>query len=138
MNLLKKIFGWIFKALAGLVILVAIFATTLMFFSRQERAIAKDFLRLVGEQQFAKAHALFSEDVRKEYPLSRMTAEFSNYQAYSGSWFNNVKISNGLTIIGGELTTLSGCKSLTQFSFRDEEIVGFHLPAPCLAEDIST
>lgn len=138
MAFLKKILGWFFKGLAVLAVLVAILFASLFYLSRQERALAKDFIQLLGQRQFTQAHAMFAKEAQQAYPLGQLKAEFANAQPYTGSWFSNIQIANGLTTITGEMTTDNDCKSTVEFVFRDELISGFRVANLCETGEQST
>jgi len=138
MTFLRKILGWLFKGLAVLAVLFVIFFTSLVVLTRHERALAKDFIGLLGQHQFAQAHAMFAEEAQQAYPLHQLKAEFGAAQAYTGSWFSNIQIANGLKTIAGEMTTAEDCKSTVEFVFRDQLIVGFRVAGLCETGEHST
>jgi len=137
MRVIKKILGWLLKAIAALAILIAIIAAVLIFLSRQERAIAKDFVSLAGQEKYTEAHALLSESFKAEYPLALLQSQFEKSQVYDKVSFNSVNMSNGQTVLAGNATTKDGCTSPVMFVFEDEAITAFRLDKPCLTGEQS-
>jgi len=137
MKLVKRVFGWLLKAFAALIVLIAIFATLLIFLSRQERALAKEFVSLVGQDRYADAHDLFSEELKQIYPVDLMKSQFEKNQDYTDVSFNGINWANGQLILVGSATTESDCKSPITFVFVDELITKFQVDNPCLNKEQS-
>ena len=138
MRLIKRIFGWLFKAFAALAILIAIVFAVLTFVSRQERAIAKEFISLIGQDQYADAHAMFSDELQQEYPVELMKSQLSRSQGYTDVSFKSINWKNGQLRLSGQASTEDECTSPVEFVFVDEMITGFHIESLCLSNQQST
>ncbi|MCF6233123.1 MAG: hypothetical protein L3J36_08510 [Rhodobacteraceae bacterium] len=138
MRFIKQIFGWLFKALAALAILIAVLFAVLAFVSRQERAIAKEFVSLVGQDLYADAHAMFSEELQQEYPVELMKSQLSRSQVYTKISFNNINWKNGKLRLSGLASTEDDCTSPVVFVFVEEMITGFQFGSPCMTDEQST
>jgi len=137
MRVIKKILGWLFKAFAALIILIGVVAAVLIFLSRQERAIAKEFVAHLGQEKYTDAHALLSDKFKQEYSLDLMKSQFDQSQIYAKVSFNSINMSNGQTILKGNATTEGDCVSPVIFVFEDEAITAFRLEKPCLTGEQS-
>lgn len=136
---MKKFFGFVLKALGVIALLVIILVSTILFSSRQEKQITRDFFALLAEQKFEDAHDLFAPALKTEYPLPMFRTDFENMDAFSVEQFLHVKASNtrGITM-KGRLSTQTGCQSHFEIQFWDEEIVGVWVHTPCMSQDRAT
>ena len=137
MKTLKKILAWLFKAFAALAILLILFAGTLYFLSRQERAIAREFITLLAQRQYSSAHKLVSAEMKQQYPLDLMKSQFEQAEPYTSVWFNSVSLQNGQTILVGFAKTGKDCSSPVVFFFVDEKTANFQLDDPCESAESS-
>jgi hypothetical protein len=137
MNVIRRVFGWLFKAFAAFVILIFLFVSTMIFLSRQERALAKEFVLLVGQGRYADAHDIFSDELKQEYPVELMKSQFGRSQDYTKVSFHGIKWQNGQMILIGRAATEGGCKSPVEFYFLDEVITAFRVGNLCLTEEKS-
>ena len=136
---MKKFFGFALKALGVVALLVIVFICTVLFASRQEKQITRDFFALVAEQKFEDAHDLFASALKTEYPLLKFRTDFENMDAFTVERFLNVKASTSEgIIIKGQLNTETGCRSHFDIQFWDEEIVGVWVHSPCMSQDRAT
>ncbi|CUH79015.1 hypothetical protein TRM7557_02158 [Tritonibacter multivorans] len=136
---MKKFFGYVLKALGVIALLVIIFICTVLFSSRQEKQITRDFFALVAEQKFEDAHDLFAPALKAEYPLLKLRTDFENMAAFTVERFLNIKASTSEGIImKGQLSTQTGCRSHFDIQFWDEEIVAFWVHSPCMSQDRAT
>ncbi len=138
MESFKKILGWMLKALGGLALLLILFVASIYFFSRQERALAREFILLAGERKYEAAFDLTSDEMRKVYPLHLLKTQFDRIRTYSDVSFHSVNLGSGQTTLSGSATTDDNCSSPIVFVFEDNKIATFQIDVPCLVRDKST
>ena len=134
MKAIKRIFGWLFKAFAALAILGAIIAAILIFASRQERALAREFISLVAQDRYSEAHDLFSQDFKQVFPVDLMKSQFRPSQYYTSISFKSINWTGSQMVLVGQAVTEDGCTSPITFAFVDELITYIRVYNPCLIE----
>ncbi|WP_170764020.1 hypothetical protein [Ruegeria lacuscaerulensis] len=137
MERFKKIFSWVLKALGSIVLIFFLFIAGIHFFSRQEKALAKEFLLLAGDKNYEAAFELTSNDLRKIYPLQMLKSQFETLQAYTEVSFNTVHIGSGKTTLFGTATTAGNCISSIAFVVIDNHISTFQIDNPCLDDQVA-
>ncbi|WP_170507396.1 hypothetical protein [Ruegeria arenilitoris] len=138
MGTLKRILGWVLKAFGALAILLVLFVASIYFFSRQERALAREFLSLVGEKKYSAAFELTSTEMKSIYPLQALKSQFETVQAYTSVSFTSVNITTDKTTLVGRATTADNCVSQVVFVVADGKIATFQIDDACLVEQVST
>lgn len=133
----KKILGWVLKALGAMALLFILFVAGIYLFSRQERALVKDFLQLAGEKNYQAAFELTSTDLRAIYPLQMLKSQFEALQIYTGVSFNRVHIGSGKTTLFGTATTEDNCISSIAFVVEDNQISTFQIDNACLIDQVA-
>ncbi|WP_300071914.1 hypothetical protein [uncultured Ruegeria sp.] len=137
MERFKKIFGWVLKAFGAMALLFILFIVGVYFFSRQERALAREFLLLAGQENYESAFELTSNEMRNVYPLQMLKSQFETIQPYTSVSFNNVHIGSGKTTLSGTATTDENCVSLITFVIEDDRISTFQIDNPCLVHQVA-
>jgi hypothetical protein len=139
MTAFKRISSWILKGLGVLVLLAIILFAVLMFVSRQEKELTREFFGHLGNHRFDEAHALLDPELKLEYPLHQMKADFGDTALYNDVSFAEIKAStNEGTLLGGQAATGTGCVSGFRIRFVAERIVQFHINPLCYSADRST
>ncbi|MDE4132915.1 hypothetical protein PXK00_07325 [Phaeobacter sp. QD34_3] len=137
MNLIKKAFGWIIKICGTIFLLILLFVGAVSFFSRQERALAKEFIEILSQQNYEAAYTRLHSDTQKDISPAALEQRFRNLQVYTSSSFTRVHIGSDATTLNGQATTDSNCTSAVTVVLRDEKIVSFFFEPACLRPDQS-
>ncbi|MGR3621877.1 hypothetical protein [Pseudophaeobacter sp.] len=137
---LKKFFDWALRIVGAIALLVILFIGSISVLSRQERALAKEFLQLVGEKDFEKAHEMLADTSKRQYPLVKMQAELQNLKAYTVSKFTNVNINTSTKVwsLTAQATTQDNCTSKIYFEIQLDKILVFNVTPGCILPDRST
>ncbi|MEX0318513.1 MAG: hypothetical protein AB3N21_11210 [Ruegeria sp.] len=137
MERLKKVFGWVLKALGAATLLFALFIGSIFFVSRHDRALAKEFLMLAGEKNYDAAFEMMSDAMKQAYPLGTMKSQFGTLQVYTDVSINNVHLGSGVTTLRGSASTALGCTSSLTFVVENNKITAFQIDDPCLTDQVS-
>lgn len=139
MPILKKILRLAVKALAVLVVFFGLIWAATQFFSRQEKALAQDFLDLLQQGEFSNAYEYFSAEAKAEVPLNLLQVEFERLaKDYSALEFLHISISTRMTTLHASATTPDGCTSQFSFYFIGEKIQHFNIQNVCFDAEFNT
>lgn len=136
MSTLKRIFGWIIKALGTIVLLLIIAFAAANFFSQQEKELTRKFFDHLGQQNFEDAYALLHPRAKKETSMQAFQTNLENLAHYNDFSFMkfNFSSTDGVTL-NGQASTETGCSSNFTIRFIKEQIVHFNVNPACFAED---
>lgn len=139
MNFVKKLLRLVAKTIVILVVFFGLIWGSTQFFSRQEKALAQEFVDLLARREFSAAYAYFAEDAQAVVPLNTLQIEFDRLaQDYGRLTFTRVNLSTGGTTLIATASTNDGCRSQFAFRFIDEKLQRFDVENLCFGAEHST
>ncbi|EBA06287.1 hypothetical protein [Sagittula stellata] len=122
----------VLKVLGGLVLVVALFAGAMFFFTSGSRDIARQFVTLSTTGGHDEARALLHPGLQDQLSTDKMAEMFAGAKPYEKVSFSSVSTGTGKpTTLEGTATTVDGCMSVLKFELLNEQIVGFDMSPLC-------